>query len=210
MIRIPLDSNNNHSSIKIKTARLYSDIFSPPSAYAIFAFILALSIMPFWQGFSHAVIFGSLSSLLPLGYIVLLMKKGIINDIHLSNSKDRKIPYILGVLGAVIAYILLRAIGTPVLFQNYVLTNIIGLVLLGIINSRWLISAHTSTITAIITFSGFAFSFPIAAILSPIILLTILIRYYLKRHTIFELVSGVLVGSGSVLLLAFLGMFDLN
>jgi len=208
MIRKPLDIKNKRSTFKIKAARLYSDVFSPPSAFAIFGFIIAWSKMPFWQGSLHAVIFGTLSSLLPLGYIIVLLKKGVINDIHLSNAKDRKIPYLLGVLGAVIALILLRIMGTSGIFQNYILTNIIGLALLGIINSRWLISAHTSTITAITTFSGFAFSFPVALALSPLVLLTIFIRYYLKRHTLKELVSGVLVGSGSVLVLALLGMFD--
>lgn len=208
MLRNPLDANPNRTTIKIRLARLFSDIFSPPSAFAIFGFIIAWSKMPFWRGTLHAVIFGSLSSLLPLGYILVRMKKGEINDIHLGTADDRKIPYILGVIGAVIAYGVLRMMGTSAYFLNYTLINIIGLALLGIINNRWLISAHTSTITAITTYSGFAFSLNVALALTPLVLLTIIIRYYLKRHTINELAWGVLIGVSSVLILFVFGLFD--
>jgi hypothetical protein len=208
MIRNPLDANPGKTNIKIRFARLYSDVFSPPSAFAIFGFIIAWSELPFWQGSLHAIIFGSLSSLLPLGYIISLLKRGVISDIHLSNSHDRKIPYILGVLGAVTAYVVLRLIGSSEIFLNYILTNIIGLGLLAVINSRWLISAHASAISAITTFAGFAFTFPVALALSPLVIFTIMIRFFLKRHTFGELVSGVLLGVGSVLILAVLGSFE--
>ncbi len=208
MIRKPLDTNPSRSTKRIRVARLYSDIFSPPSAFAMFGFITAWSTMSFWRGSLHAAIFGSLSSLLPLGFIIFQMKQGVIDDIHLGNAEDRKIPYIIGVLGAVIAYFVLSWMDTSRIFLNYILINIIGLISLGIINSRWLISAHTSTITAITTFSGFAFSPQVALGLSPLIIITIIIRYYLKRHTIKELISGFLVGLGSVLVLVALGLFN--
>jgi hypothetical protein len=208
MIRKPLDANPTNVSIKIRAARLFSDIFSPPSAFAMFGFITAWSTMSFWRGSVHAIIFGSLSSLLPLGYILLQMKRGVIDDIHLGNSEDRKIPYIIGVLGAVIAYFVLRMMETSGIFLNYILINIIGLISLWGINSRWLISAHTSTITAIVTFSGIAISPQVGLALSPLVILTITIRYYLKRHTVLELASGFFVGVISVLLLVIFGLFD--
>jgi hypothetical protein len=208
MQRNPLDVSTGRTNIKIRAARLYSDVFSPPSAFAIFGFILAWSELSFWRGTLHAVIFGSLSSLLPLGYILILLNRGVINDIHLSNMKDRKNPYILGILGAILAYIILSWMGTSILFLNYILTNIIGLALLAIINSRWLISAHTSTISAITTFAGFAFPLPVVFAISPLVILTPIIRYYLKRHTLGELISGALVGIGSVLVLVLFGFFD--
>lgn len=208
MQRKPLDISTGGTNIKIRAARLYSDVFSPPSASAIFGFILAWSELSFWPGTLHAVIFGSLSSLLPLGYILILLKRGVINDIHLSNAKDRKTPYIIGIFGAILAYVILRWMGTSILFLNYILTNIIGLGFLAMINSRWLISAHTSTISAITTFAGFAFPLPIVIAISPLVILTAIIRFYLKRHTLGELLSGALVGIGSVLVLFLFGFFD--
>jgi hypothetical protein len=206
MIRTPLDSKPGRKSLKVRLARLYSDVFSPPSAYAIFAFILAWSLLPFWEGSLHAAIFGILISLLPLVYILVLLKRGQLSDIHISSPVERRIPYILSIMGAALAYNILKSIGSPELFLDFILTNIFGLGSLAIINARWLISAHTTSITALVFFAGFAFNLKIALLLSPLILATIVVRHYLKRHNYTELVSGVLVGMAVVLIMAILGI----
>jgi len=207
MIRKPLDLNSNKKTLKIRAARLYSDIFSPPSAFAIFGFIVAWSDMPFWKGSLHAAIFGLLTSLMPIVYILSLLKRGLISDIHLSSPDERRIPYLLGVIGASLAYGVLRSLGSSDLFLDFILTNIIGLGALAVINSRWLISAHTSSITVITAFAGFAFSPKTALALFPLIVITCYIRHYLKRHTIGELISGVILGLTVVLGLVALGLF---
>ena len=89
MIRKPLDIKPGKKSIKIRAARLYSDLLSPPSAFAIFAFIIAWEKLPFWKGMLHASIFGMLTSLMPLGYILFQLKRGELSDIHISNPDER-------------------------------------------------------------------------------------------------------------------------
>lgn len=207
MLRRPLDLNPGRKDLKIRAARLYSDVFSPPSLYPFFGFIIAWSELPFWKGSLHAAIFGVLTSLLPLIYILFLLKRGAISDIHLSNLGERKIPYILGVIGAALAYGILWSLGSSALLLAFIATNFFGLGLLALINSRWLISAHTASITMITIFAGFAFHPFTALILAPLILCTIFIRYYLKRHTLGELISGSLVGTLVVLGMAALGFF---
>jgi len=199
MIRKPLDSDPGRKSLKIRAARLYSDLLSPPSAFAIFAFIIAWSELPFWEGSLHAAIFGILTSLMPLAYILWLLKQGLLTDIHISSPAERRIPYFLGVLGAVIAYFVMKALGSSDLFLDFILTNIIGLGSLTIINMRWLISAHTASITTIALFAGHAFSISTALLISPLIITTINIRHYLKRHSMGELVSGAVVGMAVVI-----------
>jgi hypothetical protein len=207
MSRDPLDLNPGGKKLGIRFARVYSDIFSPPSVYAIFAFILAWSEFPFWKGTLQAVIFGSLTSLAPLIYLIVQIKLGKLDDIHISTSGQRKIPYILGVAGAVTAYVVLRWVGSSPLFLTFIIAVIIGLCVLGIINQRWLISAHSASISAVTAFSWFAFDWTVALVLSPLIISTVLIRYYLKRHSIGELISGTLLGIFVVSGLALLGLF---
>ena len=208
MDRKPLDLNPSGKSFFIRFGRLYSDIFSPPSLYAIFAFVVAWSSLPFWQGTLHAAIFGALTSLLPLIYLIIQMRRGVLKDIHISTSGQRKIPYILGVGGAFIAYLVLRFIGTSELFLTFMISVIIGLAILGIINSWWLISAHAASISAVATFSGFAYGWRVAVYISPLILATVLVRYYLQRHSIWELLAGVVAGMIVVIGLAVLGFFN--
>lgn len=205
MIRTPLDSKPGLKSLKVRAARWYSDLFSPPSLFAIFAFIIAWSELPFWQGSLHAAIFGLLTSLMPLVYILVLLKRGQLSDIHISSPVERRVPYLLGILGAILAYFVLRALGSSDLFLDFILTNIVGLGSLALINSRWLISAHTASITTLTFFTGHAYSVTLGLLISPLILTTVFIRHYLRRHNFTELISGVLVGMLVVLGLIGLG-----
>jgi membrane-associated phospholipid phosphatase len=208
MRRKPLDINPGVQNLKIRAARLYSDVFSPPSLYAIFAFIVAWSVLPFWIGVLQAATFGLLTSLTPLIYILIQIKQGKIKDLHISSPEERAVPYILGVVGAFLAYVILRVSGSSSLFLDFVLTVIVGLGSLALINSRWLISAHTASITAVITFAGIYLNAKAAVLFSPLILVTAATRYYLKRHTYGELIGGVLLGFTVVMGLTALGFFE--
>jgi 1,4-dihydroxy-2-naphthoate octaprenyltransferase len=55
-------------------------------------------------------------------------------------------------------------------------------------------------------FVGFAFNGTTALALSPLIFSTFYVRYYLKRHTFGELISGVILGFIVVLAAAGLGL----
>jgi hypothetical protein len=194
MIRQPKDSGPKEQSKGVRAARIFSNVISPPSVYAFFAFILAWTEMPFWRGSLQAAIFGVFTSLMPILYIFFLLKTGKIADIHISNLKERNIPYILGILGS--------------LFLDFILTNIIGLSALALINIRWLISAHVSSITTIAVFTGFAYSLLAGLAVAPMVALTFFVRYYLKRHTLGELISGLIMGSLLVVVLAAFGIFQ--
>lgn len=207
MDRKPLDLHPGVENTKIRAARLYSDIFSPPSVYAIFAFVLAFTQLPFFTAFLHAAIFSSLTSLLPIIFILIRIRLGQLNDIHLSQPGQRTVPYLLSAFGSLVAYLILRLIGTSPLFLDFILTVIIGLLSLALINSWWMISAHTASITAVAAFTWFAFSPQTALFISPLILTTIFVRYYLRRHTVLELVSGFLLGTFIISGAASLGFF---
>ena len=123
MTRKPLDVNPDRNNFKIRAARLYSDLLSPPSAFAIFAFVIAWSTLPFWEGSLHAAIFGVLTSLMPLVYILWLLKQGKLSDIHISNPNERRIPYILGIVGAVIAFFVIKSLGIAPAQAPFPVTN---------------------------------------------------------------------------------------
>jgi len=209
MSRNPLDANPNSTSPSVRAARIYSNVFSPPSTFALFGFIIAWSELPFWTGSLHAAIFGLLSSLVPILYIAYLLKTGQIDDLHISKQSDRHIPYIIGIVGAIAAFFILRALGSSSILLTFILTNIIAITLLAIVNSRWLISAHTSSITTIALFAGFAFNPAVGLAITPLVLLTFYVRLFLKRHTITEMISGILLGILIVLGLAAMGAFNI-
>ncbi len=208
MTRQPLDANPNNTSPAVRAARMYSNIFSPPSTFALFGFIIAWVELPFWRGTLHAAIFGFLSTLVPILYIAYMLKIGKLDDLHLSQQRDRRIPYIIGILGAMAAFFVLRALGSSTLLLTFIQTNIIAITLLALINTRWLISAHTTSITTIAAFAGFAFSPTAGLAITPLVFLTFYIRLFLKRHSITEMISGILLGILIVLGVAATGAFN--
>jgi len=209
MRRNPLDANPHNSSPAVRVARIYSNVFSPPSMFALCGFIIAWSELPFWTGSFHAAIFGFLSSLVPILYIAYLLKTGRIDDLHISKKSDRRIPYIIGIAGAIAAFFTLQALDSSSLLLTFILTNIVAITLLAIINSRWLISAHTSSITTITFFLGFAFSPVVGLAMIPLVFITFYVRFFLKRHTIPEMISGMALGIVIVFCLAALGAFNI-
>ncbi len=208
MIRNPLDANPNNTNAAVRYARMYSNIFSPPSTFALSGFIIAWIELPFLRGSLHAAIFGFLSTLMPILYIVYLLKTGQINDLHISKQSERTVPYILGIVGAIVAYFILRALSSSPLLLAFIITNISAITMLAIINARWLISAHTTSISTIAAFAGFGFDYLAGLAILPLVALTFYVRYFLKRHTIAEMVAGCLLGIGIVIALAALGAFN--
>lgn len=207
MNHTPLDANPANKSKSVRIARIYSNVFSPPSLYAIFGFVIAWFTLPFWIGSLHAVIFGILASLLPILYIVHLLRTGKISDLHISNQNERHIPYVLGITGAGLALLILMRMNTPRLMQFFVIADILALTLLAILNIFWLVSAHMTGISIITTFASFAFGLKVGLFLIPIVGITFGVRLFLKRHTIPELISGTLLGVIIVSGLAYFGAF---
>jgi general stress protein CsbA len=194
MKRKPLDILKENRTAGIRAARLYSDVFSPPSVYAIFGFVIALVELPAWEGGLHAAVFGILASLLPFLYIVSQMRRGKVGDLHISDPRQRQIPYLLGVLGAGGAYLILRAWGSSPRLLTFVLSDVLALASLGLLNNFFLISAHMTGITLVVLFAGITFGPAVGMGLSPLIGMTFFIRYYLRRHTVVELIAGMLAG----------------
>lgn len=209
MTRDPLDKNPRNSSPAVRAARIYSNVFSPPSMFALVGFIIAWIELPFLQGTLHAAIFGFLSTLVPILYIVYMLKTGKIDDLHISKQSERHIPYILGILGASLAYFILRGLASSSLLLTFILTNISAISLLAIINARWLISAHTTSISAIATFAGIGFGIGTGIAILPMVAMTFYVRHFLKRHTIAEMIGGCILGIAIVMTLAALGAFNL-
>jgi hypothetical protein len=152
-----------------------------------------------------AVLYGLLVSLLPLGIVLYMLKTGRISDLHIHNRDERHIPYLITFVGTVIAFIVTHVFGGSQLLRSLLVCNIVGLAFLGFINVRWLISNHTASIMLAAVFSGFVFGRTASVALTPVVGLTFLARLVLRRHTIAQLVAGLLVGAAPVLVLANLG-----
>lgn len=203
----PLDFSPDNRTGAVLLARLYSNVISPPAVFGAAGLIVAWLDSPDLTTLLLGALYGILASLLPVLFVVYLYKKGKVSDIHMSNKNERYIPYLIGLVGALIAYLLVGAWADAPLLQSLILTHIAVMIALAVFNYIQLFSAHVATVTALTIYAGFTFGFLASIYLSPLIIITFYIRRFLKRHTYVELVGGFLLGVGSTFLIAAFGAF---
>ena len=203
----PLDLNPRLQPTGVQVARFLSNLLSPMSSFAIFAFVLAWIELSFWSGLLQGAILGFFSSLLPILYIIYRLKTGKITDLHISDQRERHIPYLIGILGTIIATLIYIAINGSTVLINLSLAIAIALIAMALINIRWLVSSHTTSASLITAFTGFAYEPKFWLILSPLVLLVFFIRKYLRRHNYPELFGGVALGISTTVIMALIGRF---
>ena len=204
----PLDFLVHNRVGIVKTARIFSNVVSPPVMFAVVGLAFGLYASPNWQGFLWAVVYGLLVSLAPILVVVYLLKTGRIAELHMSNTRERNIPYLSAILFAGIAYWILADFNGPDLLRCLALFNVIELAALAIINHFWLISLHATGAMASAVLIGLVFGWPISLLTTgPMVLSVCWVRLFLKRHNLAQIVAGLALGATVVFGLASFGCF---
>ncbi len=168
---------------------------------------LAWYELPFWEGLFWAAIYGFWVSLLPSLLVGYLLKTGRISDLHMSNTKERRIPYLSSVVGSIEALAFIYFFNGPESLQCLAIFSIIELTALGIITSFWLISIHATSMAAATVISGLVFGWWTLILLLPLTITVCLVRLYLRRHNLLQVLGGIALGIGTVWLVVLIGCF---
>lgn len=190
----------------VRAAGIYSNIASPPIVFSALGFAIAWASYPFWQGLAWGFLYGGLISGVPMLAVAFMLKTGRIGDLHIRDRRERNLPYLITVICAVIATIIAHLFGASQLLRSLLLCSIMGLAALALINLFWQISNHAASIMLATTFAWFSFGPAVALALGPFCCLTVAARLILKRHTVAQLLAGLLVGAAPVLILAAMGL----
>lgn len=191
----------------IRLARLFSNVVSPPVMFAALGLALAWRQLPFWPAVAWAAVYGFFVSLTPILFVLYLLRSGRILELHMSNTAERHLPYLVAVLSSLIVLTLILLFDGPELLRCLALFNIVTLVILGVINARWLVSFHATAAMAMTTVIGLVFGAGAGAALLPVVALVAAVRLYLRRHTVAQIAGGVAVGFLTVWSLTFVGCF---
>lgn len=204
----PLDLLVQNRTGLVKTARIYSNLVSPPVMFAVVGLVFGLYALPGWAGFLWAAVYGLLVSLAPILVVVYLLKSGRIAELHMSNTRERSIPYLSAILFAGIAYGLIAGFGGPELLRCLALFNVIELTALTVINHFWLISLHATGAIASAVLLGLVFGWPTGLLVGiPLVGSVCWVRLFLKRHSPAQVVAGLALGAAVVLILVPFGCF---
>ena len=203
----PLDEARHDRIGVVRAARLYSNIVSPPTIFAILGLALAWYELPLLPGFLWAAVYGLLVSLTPIIFVLYLLKTGRIKELHMSNTGERHLPYLIAVLCAALSYTLLIGFDGPDLLRCLSLFNVVELAALGLINIFWLISIHATGIMAAFVIVGLVFGWLASLLVLPFVISVCWVRLYLKRHTPAQVTAGLILGVASVLIITLTGCF---
>ncbi len=203
----PRDHNAAATIGWIRVARRFSNVISPPVIFAVLALVLSLEELALWPGFLWAAVFGFLVSLAPIIVVVYLLQTGRISDLHMNTSEERRLPYITGVIGAILALLIIVIFDGPYLLRSLAVLSVIELSALSIITNYWMISIHSTSISAATVVVGLVYGFVPALFLIPLIALVSWVRLYLRRHSPNQVVLGILIGLVSVITVRLIGYF---
>lgn len=190
------------------TASLISNLVSPPVVAIVIGFVIGPQESDRLSGLAGAVAHALLMGLAPLAVVVYLYRTGRIVDLHMSNAPEqRRIPYLVAFLCALATLALFLAWRTLPLFTVLAACNVFVMGALMLINNYWLVSNHAASIALAAMFGAYVFGGRSLVYSLPLIALVIWARWIQRKHSVPQLVAGILVGAAPVLVFAGLGWF---
>ncbi|NDP20121.1 MAG: phosphatase PAP2 family protein [Paludibacter sp.] len=150
------------------------------------------------------------TGLLPALPVLLLMRRGEVHDVFISNREERTMPYLFSFMAYVFwALFMWRTMQFPLFIVSMGIGSAISIFIIIFINLKWKISAHVAGMGGL---SGAVFGVSYRLAINPvwlfIIVLTIsaivaLSRIELKAHTPAQTLAGFAIGFAAVFIPCF-------
>lgn len=183
----------NVPEVRHRVARVLTEVFQPPAVVSILL-LVSPAVEP---GFPGTIWFGILGALfvcvLPLAYVLLMVRLGKLSDHHVSDRKERAPLLMLALVSVVIGLLVLNAIHAPASVSVMILALIGGIMVLAAISLVWKISGHASAIGAAAVIAVLMFG----PAWLPLLLLVPAVgwsRVALRDHTLGQVIVGSLFG----------------
>jgi membrane-associated phospholipid phosphatase len=142
-----------------------------------------------------------LTTIIPVGLILLLWKRGSISSLHIEKASERTTPYIYAIICfAFWSYFVIDIIQLPNVWTGITIGATLSLAIVTIINCRWKISAHSTgmggLLGGICSISLYYGLMPTWLIICMLILSLMLMyaRLHLNAHTPLQVICGYLLG----------------
>lgn len=179
-----------------KFARFVSDILMPPFFSLLsFTYLTLVSFENFSDGLFIYLISILTSVIIPIIIFVIARKSGKLKDRDASIREQRTMPLLLSILQMFLFIIVLFLMQAPIIFIAFLSVYIlVGLIVI-LINLFYKISIHTLNGAGSLALFSF-YSFEWCIVISILLIILMWSRYYLKMHTIMQILSGLVLGYG--------------
>lgn len=174
-----------------RTAHWISNIVSPPLMLIVSAVLVTTQVDE--HAWRWAFLFMSAAVLLPVLYLVWLLRRGSINDIHVPMREQRIRPYIVTLLVALPLLFFFVMWPAPQPFQVLATMYALQAMACLVITLRWKISLHSAAVSsaAVLGWTTVGWSGVALALTVPVVAWA---RVHLRRHTLMQTIGGALLG----------------
>lgn len=196
-IRVPIPSIVQHYTQSDETlwARIVSLVFNPPLVWAVMIYPIALAVSSTQNdAFVHATIFATFVCWIPSLFVLLMVKIGKIGDVHMRESHERYVPYAISIVGGTIAGLILNHLRAHPIMLILTLVTIVQLTLMLVGTFFDHISTHAMAVASVTSATALVFGLKIGFAFLPLVLLVVLARLVLDRHTPLQIMVGTLIG----------------
>lgn len=187
-------------------ANFLSTVLSPmlmPTFGVFLVFWLSvLCLLPYGRRVSMLLVCMGITCILPLIFLSVLNHFKLVKDLHVDQREQRLLPYLFTALCYGVAAYFLFYRHSPQWFVMFLVGSALTVIVLALINLKWKISAHMAGIGGVIALvyqihvQGLS-AFYLLWLLCIIIVVAGLLgsaRMVLKRHNIWQVLAGLLVG----------------
>lgn len=181
--------------MKDRIASILSKVFAPfiNSSIAFILLVFPDKSLSLLDKCIYAFVGVMFSTILPLMYLYWAQRIGKIDSLDIVNRKQRIDPLAVGTLMYFMGFVIYKIIGAPPIVTGLMFCFASNTLLVVLVTHYWKISIHSMGISgplmALYMMYGNAVLFAY-----PLILLVAMSRLILKRHTIPQIVAGVVVG----------------
>ena len=187
-------------------ANLLSTTLSPlmMPTYGVFLtlWVSVLCLLPYGTRVTVLLLCMGITCILPLIFLSVLTHFKLVKDLHVDQREQRLLPYLFTALCYGVAAYFLFYRHSPQWFVMFLVGSALTVIVLALINLKWKISAHMAGIGGVIALvyqihvQGLS-AFYLLWLLCIIIVVAGLLgsaRMVLKRHNIWQVLAGLLVG----------------
>ncbi len=180
---------------KEKVATIISKAFAPfiNSSIAFILLVFPDNNLSVLNKIIYTLIGVMFSTVMPVVYLYWAQKKGKIDSLDIVVRNQRINPLVVGTIMYFMGFILYRFLGAPAIVTGLMFCFATNTLLVVVVTHYWKISIHSMGISGPLMALHIMYG-PIVLLAYPLILIVALSRLILKRHTISQIIAGIVIG----------------
>ena len=196
-IRLPLPAALRHrvESEEYLWAYVTSLLLSPPAVWTVWVYAIAWTSSADRQpNLLFASLFAFTVCAAPILFVSFMVRSGRIGDLHMRESRERYVPYSIAIVGGVLCTMIFGHTAADPVFYLVTLVTIVELALMLVGTVFIHISFHAAGMASVISATTLMFGFSKGLVFLPLLLLVVLARLVLERHSPAQIILGTLIG----------------